>query len=57
MDVLSEVLRAVRLSGAIYFDVNARQPWVVASPAMSQVCAAVMPWAEHVISFHIMLSG
>ena len=57
MDVLSEVLRAVRLNGAIFFDVNARQPWAVATPNMVDVCAAIMPGAEHVISFHIMMAG
>jgi AraC-like DNA-binding protein len=57
VDVLSEVLRAVRLTGAIYFDVSARAPWVAATPSMSAVCTKVMPEAEHVIAFHIMLEG
>jgi AraC-like DNA-binding protein len=57
MDVLSDVLRAVRLTGAVYFDVNARAPWVAASPAVSSICANVMPEYEHVISFHIIMDG
>ena len=57
MDVLSEVLRAVRLTGAIYFDVNPRAPWVATTPAMSRICGRVMPDFEHVIAFHIMLDG
>ncbi len=57
MDVLSEVLRAVRLTGAIYFDINAREPWVAESPATSAICTNVMPEFEHVVSFHIMLDG
>lgn len=57
MDVLSDVLRAVRLTGAVFFDVNAHAPWVGTSPAVDSIAAAVMPEAEHVISFHIMLSG
>ena len=28
MDALSDVLRAVRLSGAVYFDIRASEPWV-----------------------------
>ena len=32
MDVLSEVLRVVRLTGAVYFEVNAGYPWVSKSP-------------------------
>lgn len=57
LDVLSDVLRAVRLTGAIYFDVRPRVPWVAETPEVSSICAAVMPEFEHVISFHIMLDG
>lgn len=57
MDVLSDVLRAVRLTGAVYFDINARAPWVAASPPTAIICANVMPDFERVISFHIMLDG
>jgi AraC-like DNA-binding protein len=57
MDVLSEVLRAVRLTGAIYFDVSARAPWVAETPSLSRICARVMPDFEHVLAFHIMLEG
>lgn len=57
MDVLSDVLRAVRLTGAIYFDINARAPWIAASPPTATICANVMPDFERVISFHIMLDG
>ncbi|RYE37672.1 MAG: AraC family transcriptional regulator, partial [Hyphomicrobiales bacterium] len=32
MDILSDVLRAVRLSGALFFDIRASSPWVGASP-------------------------
>ena len=49
MDVLSDVLRAVRLTGAVYFDINAREPWVAASPHVSGICGKVMPDFEHVI--------
>lgn len=57
MDVLSDVLRAVRLTGAVYFDVCAREPWVAETPATSTICARVMPEHEHVIAFHIMMDG
>jgi AraC-like DNA-binding protein len=57
MDVLSEVLRAVRLTGAIYFDVTARAPWVAETPPVARICGEVMPAFEHVIAFHIMLDG
>jgi len=57
MDVLSEVLRAVRLTGAIYFDVPARAPWVAETPPLSEIGSRVMPEFEHVIPFHLLLEG
>ena len=40
MDVLSDVLRAVRLTGAIYFDVHACHPWVAETPPISSYLVA-----------------
>lgn len=57
MDVLSDVLRAVRLTGAVYFDIDASSPWVGESPGTAEIAAAVMPGVEHVVSFHAILSG
>ena len=57
MDVLSDVLGAVRMTGAIYFDIDAGSPWVGESPGTSDIASAIMPGAEHVISFHAVLSG
>lgn len=57
MDVLSDVLRAVRLTGAIFFDVEASAPWVAATPAGLTIAGAVMPEAEHVIMFHAVTAG
>jgi AraC-like DNA-binding protein len=57
MDVLSDVLRAVRLTGAIFFDVEARSPWVAQTPAAWKFGRAVMPEAEHVIVFHVLTRG
>src|SRR5262245_58027838 len=57
MDVLSDVLRAVSLTGAIFFDIDASSPWVGESPSTAEIAAAVMPEAEHVISFHAVISG
>ncbi|HTE81633.1 MAG TPA: AraC family transcriptional regulator [Reyranella sp.] len=57
MDVLSDVLRAVRLTGAVYFVIDASSPWVGESPSTAEIAAAVMPGAEHVVSFHAVMSG
>lgn len=57
MDVLSNVLKAVRLTGAIFFERHLHAPWVGESPRSAAIAAVVMPEAEHVISFHAILSG
>jgi AraC-like DNA-binding protein len=57
MEILSDVLRAVRLTGAVFFDVEATSPWVAESPSTADIAAAVMPEAEHVCCFHVVLSG
>ena len=57
MDVLSDVLRAVRLTGAIFFDVEATAPWVAETPSGATIAGNVMPEAEHVIMFHAITSG
>jgi AraC-like DNA-binding protein len=56
-DALSEVLRAVRLKGAVFFDVNAKNPWVAEAPAAAQVGPYIMPGVEHVIEYHIVTAG
>lgn len=57
MDVLSDVLAAVRMTGALFFDIDASDPWVGESPGTREISAAIMPQAEHVISFHAVMSG
>lgn len=56
-DTLSDVLRAVRLTGAVFFDVRASAPWVVEAPSGSAVAPFVMPGSEHVIEYHLVVSG
>ena len=57
MDVLSDVLQAVRLNGAVFFDVRAGDPLIAETPAVSEIGPIVMPGAEHVIPFHILAQG
>jgi AraC-like DNA-binding protein len=56
-DILSDVLRSVRLSGAIFFDVAASSPWVAEAPAAASVAPRVLPGAQHVIEYHVITSG
>ena len=57
MDVLSDVLRAVRFTGVIFFERNSWAPWVGASPNSTAIANKVMPQAQHVINFHALVSG
>ena len=56
-DVLSDVLRAVRLTGAVYFDFDLSSPWVLEAPPSRDIAATVMPGAEHVIEYHLIARG
>src|SRR5690349_2886225 len=56
-DVVSEVLHAVRLRGAVYFSVKASAPWVAEAPPARELASLVMPGSEHVIEYHAVVSG
>jgi len=56
-DILSSVLGAVRLSGAVFFDVAASSPWVAEAPPASTLAPRVLPGAQHVIEYHVVTSG
>jgi AraC-like DNA-binding protein len=56
-DLLTDVLRAVRMSGAIFFDVHASTPWVAQAPPSRDIAALVMPGAQHLIEYHVLVSG
>ena len=56
-DVLSDVLRAVRLTGAVYFDFELSSPWVAEAPPSREIAATVMPGAERVIEYHLIARG
>jgi AraC-like DNA-binding protein len=56
-DVLSDVLRAVRLSGAVFFDVHASAPWVAEAPTGADIAPRLVLGAGHVIPFHVVTRG
>ncbi len=56
-DVLSDVLRAVRLSGAIYFDFDLSSPWVAEAPPSRELAPMVMPGAQRLIEYHLVARG
>ncbi len=57
MDVLSDVLLAVRLTGAVFFDVDARSPFATETPTVAAIGERVLAGPQHVISFHVVTEG
>jgi AraC-like DNA-binding protein len=57
MDVLSEVLKVVRLQGAVYYNGEFSSPWCLRSPASSALASYLGPGAGHVIIYHLLTEG
>jgi hypothetical protein len=56
-DALSDVLKTVRLTGAAFFDVVAKAPWVAESPRRDLILPKVLPGAGHLIAYHVLTEG
>lgn len=57
MDIISDILRAGRMSGAFFFSAMNYAPWVCGEPSAADIKARVMPGLPVVIPFHVILSG
>jgi AraC-like DNA-binding protein len=56
-DPLSDVLRTVKLTGALFFLVDASFPWGVEVPHAEAFSSIILPRAQHMVSYHIILKG
>jgi AraC-like DNA-binding protein len=56
-DTLSDVLRAVRLQGAVFFSVEASTPWVSEAADPDNIAPHIGPGVEHVIPYHVVTEG
>lgn len=56
-DALSDVLKTVRLTGATFFDVVAKAPWVAEQPPREAILPKVLAGAEHLIAYHAVTEG
>lgn len=56
-DVLSDLLRAVRFRGAIFYYVEGAAPWAAETPAAREIAPAILPGAEHMLEFHAIVHG
>jgi AraC-like DNA-binding protein len=57
MDVLSEVLKAVRLQGALFFNGEFSAPWSFRTPQSSLLAPHLSPGSEHMIVYHFLTQG
>ncbi|HEY7098284.1 MAG TPA: AraC family transcriptional regulator [Terriglobales bacterium] len=57
MDVLSEVLKVVKLQGAMFYNGEFSAPWSFRSPSSCNVAPFVAEGAKHVIIYHLLTEG
>src|SRR2546421_9084755 len=57
MDALSDVLKSVRLEGALYINAEFTAPWCVLSKFGLASVRARLAGAEHVLFFHFLTEG
>ena len=57
MDVLSEVLRAVKLDGAVFFNGEFSSPWCVREPDACTMASHLPARPKHVMIFHLVTEG
>jgi AraC-like DNA-binding protein len=57
MDVLSEVLKVVKLEGAIYYNAEFTAPWSFRAPPSSVLAPHFAPGGGHVIIYHLLTEG
>ena len=56
-DTLSDLLRSIRVRGAVFYYVSCRDPWSAQAPPASEIAEAVMPGCEHVMEYHMIAKG
>jgi len=57
MDVLSEVLKVVKLQGALFYNGEFTAPWSVRAAPSREVARYFTPGVEHVIIYHLLTEG
>ncbi len=57
MDALSELLRVVKLTGAMFYNSSCSAPWCLRSPKSSAFLPYIRSKASHVIEFHHITEG
>src|SRR5262245_29233069 len=57
-DPLSDLLKTVRLTGAVFFNIaGGQEPWAVGSPPRDIVLPKILPGADHLLAYHVVTTG
>lgn len=56
-DTLSDVLRSVRLRGAVFYQLSLPTSWAVEAPPLRELAGLLFPDAEHVMEYHVLAKG
>ncbi len=56
-DTLSDVLRGVRLRGAVFFHISGSSAWAAEAPPAKEIAPLLMPGVEHVMEYHVVAAG
>jgi len=57
MDALSEVLRAMRLSGGVFLRARFSEPWCLATAVTASDCSQHLGPTDHLVVYHYVLEG
>ncbi|MDR6858968.1 AraC family transcriptional regulator [Variovorax guangxiensis] len=57
LDALSDVLRSVRLRGAVFFHISGHSDWAAEAPPAREIAPLLMPGVEHVVEYHAVTQG
>ncbi len=56
-DTLSDLLRSIRVRGAVFYYVSCSHTWSAEAPPAREIAEAVMPGCEHVMEYHMIAKG
>ena len=56
-DTLSDVLRGVRLRGAVFFNISGNSDWAAEAPSAKELVPMLMRGVDHVIEYHAVAQG
>ena len=57
MDALSDMLNAIRLTGAVFLELEMHENWSYLTAPTRAIADVLMPEADHIIPYHLVLSG